>query len=272
MNIITKRLLKLSEALSSRGLELEAGMASKLASPDENRINIVREGTRDGTLGGIADQYNTLIDKLLEANPQLTTDSILGLGDEVIIPPPLMTPNADHPFPSPELADWMRTEEGGSGGHEDMCGNTPAAGEPFLCSYDDGFGNFTIGYGRNQNYQRKQIITREQVEEFFEEDLDEAASHLRSSIAEQSDRALQVPFSLMTNQLDALTSIIFNAGLTGYRTSTLHRDFISKGINSGADFESAFKSAAVGSDQGGLDGRRERELSMFKDGQYIKKY
>lgn len=168
---------------------------------------------------------------------------------------------------SVNLLEWMKYEEG----KLDRLGN--GTGEPHLKSYDDGKGNLTIGYGRNQNYQTVQTTTKEKSIEYLESDLEKASKSIKSSSNDPDSNFLTIAKKLTQNQFDALTSVIFNAGPTGYSRSNLHKNFISKknAVWSGEQFEDAFLNAATSSGFGGIDDRRARELEMFKNGNYNKK-
>lgn len=168
---------------------------------------------------------------------------------------------------SDSLLEWMKYEEG----KLDSLGK--GTGEPHLKSYDDGKGNLTIGYGRNQNYQTIQTTTKEKSIEYLKSDLEKAAESIKSSSNDPNSSFLTIAKKLTQNQFDALTSIVFNAGPAGYSRTDLHKNFISKknALWSGKQFEDAFLSAATSSGFGGIDTRRIRELDIFKNGSYNKK-
>ena len=205
----------------------------------------------------IASTYGIAVSRLLDWNKDLDP-SKMQIGDTIIIPPPVKKLNS-HLSHSDALKIWMMYEEG----KMDKLGN--GTGEPYLSSYNDGRGRWTIGYGRNQKNQYKQKLdNKQEAVEYLDEDLATAAKPLQTSTEIDLPTTRKIPFKLTQSQFDALTSIIFNAGANGYRTSNLHQNFISKGITSGADFDDAFLSARTSSDLPGIDLRRQRELSMFK--------
>lgn len=168
---------------------------------------------------------------------------------------------------SDELLEWMKYEEG----KVNRLGK--GTGEPHLSSYDDGKGNLTIGYGRNQNYQTQQTTTKEKSIGYLKADLEDAGSSLVRSSSDPNSSNLTVSKKLTQNQFDALTSIIFNTGATAYSRTDLHKNFISKKDKSwsGPEFEEAFLSAATEEGFSGIKKRRQRELDIFKSGTYTKK-
>lgn len=226
-------------------------------SDNSEKIHVVKSGDN---FSNISKKYGVATSQILNANPDIDP-KLLQIGQKIKIPSPAEKLN-DKLKISNNLVEWMKFEEG----KVDKLGY--ATGEPHLKSYDDGAGNLTIGFGRNQKSQRPQTIDKEYAVKLLNNDLDEASNILKSSTKEEIDEAINIPFALTQNQFDALTSIVFNAGRSGYANSKLHKDFISKGIYSGKDFENAFLNAKTKSGFSGLEDRRKRELKIFKDGIY----
>ena len=225
----------------------------------EKKTHIVKPGENPST---IALLHKITVHELLKKN-EIDNPTTIQIGQVLTIPDPVEKLNS-HLTPSTELKDWMKYEEG------KMNSLGKGNGKPHTKSYNDGTGRLTIGYGRNQNRQEKQEISEEQANGFLKDDLKAAAKPLQASTAIDLPTTIAIPFELTQPQFDALTSIIFNAGASGYRKSNLHQNFISKGIKSGPEFEKAFLSARTSDRLGGIDKRRERELLMFK-GEYDKK-
>ena len=205
----------------------------------------------------IASTYGIAVSRLLDWNKDLDP-SRMQIGDTIIIPPPVKKLNS-HLSDSDALKAWMMYEEG----KMDKLGI--GTGKPYLSSYNDGTGRWTIGYGHNQKHQYKQKLDSEKkAVEWLDKDLAAAAKPLQTSTEIDLPTTLAIPVVLSQSEFDALTSLIFNAGEDGYRRSRLHQDFISKGITSGKEFDDAFLSARTSSDLPGIDLRRQRELAMFK--------
>ena len=235
---------------------------SLLVEEDSNdkRQHTIKSGE---SFTSIAKKYNVTISQIKNANSEIDPNK-LQIGQKIVIPDSPDRLNQDLK-PSTKLTGWMKYEEG------KLNKKGEATGEPHLKSYNDGEGNLTIGYGRNQKSQRPQTIDEEYAKKLLIADLNSAASLLQQSTKKPVDENITIPFKLSQNQFDALTSIIFNAGRGGYPKSNLHKKFISKGETSGTKFDKAFKSARTSKDLGGLTGRRERELEMFKNNIYTNK-
>lgn len=256
---------KRRRALSKKPLSYKRALAQLRAIERGKSLKEGREHTivSGDYLGKLAKKYGVTISQIEKANPDLNPNS-LQLGQKIIIPDSPDRLNKDMK-PSKKLTDWMKYEEG----KVNRLG--VATGEPYLESYNDGVGNLTIGYGRNQKSQRKQTIDKGYAEKLLKSDLDDASSLLQQSTKDSVSEKITIPFKLNQNQFDALTSIIFNAGRGGYIKSNLHQKFISQGITTGKEFETAFLNARVSEKLGGLKGRRKRELAIFKSNNYLNK-
>jgi len=270
-----KSLNALSTFLKSRGMLDELTLLEKISIA--NRTHTVESGDIIGT---IAEEYNVSETKLMSMNglefTQGTKDVHLSLGQVLKVPAARVQLNSAK-SPSTMLTEWMKFEEGGNGAKPydyDCSLALPNSGEPYLCSYKDGRGNWTIGWGRNQKTQSRQTITKADAEKFLAHDLAEAASGLSSSIKGIDETRISIPIALNQGQFDALTSLIFNAGRKSFKDSSLYNKYIKLG-KIGKDYSDGisaeFMSFRVGADQGGLVGRRERELGMFLRGEYTNK-
>lgn len=263
--------------LKSEGFLGEALYLMKIA---ETTTHIVSGGE---TAGGIASRYNVSLDSLLEANPKYKSaveikDGViirwpLGLGDNLKIPEPYKRLNDVEDFPSDRLKEWLKREEGGNGARKDYCKEgspAPPRGKPLLCAYNDGAGNLTIGFGRKLSSGDPREIDEDDAVRYLNEDIAEAAASIKRSVDSMESKNLTIPISLKTHQLDALTSIIFNAGSKKYAQTSLHKNFIRKGVVSGADFEAEFLKTLIneGKTKQGLRRRRQKELAMFLRGEY----
>lgn len=266
-----KNIDKLYHFLKKNNFINEANFLRKVSQ--EERIHTV---VSNDNLSSIALEYDVPQAKIEELN-NLTADSVLQIGQVIRLPEPNIYFNSVQ-SPSNKLIEWMKYEEGGNGARPKgyICNlPVPGRGEPYLCSYDDGRGNLTIGWGRNQNRQEHQVVEDyDYLEKLLIEDINEAADHLKSSIEGIDETRLTIPVSLNQGQFDALTSLIFNSGRGAFKSSSLYENYVSKG-KIGPQFSSEisreFKSYRVGEGQAGLAGRRERELAMFLRGEYIKK-
>ena len=116
---------------------------------------------------------------------------------------------------------------------------------------------WTIGYGHTSGVTRGMTITKEQAEQFLEEDL--------KWVERVIDTSVKVP--LNQNQYDALASFIYNLGGTNFRNSTLLRK-----LNSG-DYKGAANEFPKWNKQrqkdgklvplAGLTKRRAKEQALF---------
>lgn len=81
-----------------------------------------------------------------------------------------------------------------------------------LTAYQDSVGIWTIGWGSTRNVHPGDIITREEAEDRFSDDLEPAENCVRNEV--QRVRLTQ-------HQFDALVSFVFNVGCMAFRNSTL---------------------------------------------------
>ena len=235
---------------------------------EKNLRTIIREellfeqGThkvQDGeSLSVIAAQYDGVTARMIaDANGFTDLNSVIIMPDDVlIIPDPPRRLNANT-FPSDQLKEWMRYEEGKMNSLGEGLGTHHAS------PYDDGAGNWTIGYGHKlESYPGDITWTREQADQQLNIDLMEKSKALRDSTAENMPEPLHIPIRLTQNQFDALTSLMFHAGSRGYATSTLH-PFIKRGDIASREFRDAFLNFRLRDGFSGIERRRERELAIF---------
>jgi len=96
----------------------------------------------------------------------------------------------------------------------------------YLIPYDDGTGRITVGYGSVYNYdeqrpvQKGDVITEETAIRWLRQEM--------SSVVADIKKVVTVPIN--QNQLDSLTSFVYNLGIGNLKSSTLL-----KLLNSGAD-------------------------------------
>jgi lysozyme len=96
----------------------------------------------------------------------------------------------------------------------------------YLNSYDDGTGRQTIGYGSIYNYDEKRpvrkgdVITEETAIRWLRKEM--------SSVIADIKKVVKVPIN--QNQLDSLTSFVYNLGIENFKASTML-----KLLNQGAD-------------------------------------
>lgn len=79
-----------------------------------------------------------------------------------------------------------------------------------LQAYRDIKGVLTIGWGHTRGVREGDVITREQAEAFLQEDLDAAQNCVRGAVN---------MVRLTQHQFDALVSLVFNIGCTGFYNS-----------------------------------------------------
>lgn len=80
-------------------------------------------------------------------------------------------------------------------------------------SYDDGVGNWTIGYGHTRGVHPGQHITSATAENFLSQDMEEAARDVRELVSTEITQGM----------FDALCSFIFNLGAYNFKRSTLRK-------------------------------------------------
>ena len=113
----------------------------------------------------------------------------------------------------------------------------------------------TIGYGHTQGVSLGMTCTNEQADEWLDEDFFHA----------KNDVLAVVRIPLRENQLDALTSFVFNLGVRKLIQSTLLKkvnagDF----VGAGAEFDKWV--FAAGKKLNGLIARRAAERTLFEKG------
>jgi len=96
----------------------------------------------------------------------------------------------------------------------------------YLTPYDDGTGRITVGYGSVYNYdeqrpvQKGDIITEETAIRWLRKEM--------STVVADIKKVVKVPIN--QNQLDSLTSFVYNLGIENFKDSTML-----KLLNQGAD-------------------------------------
>jgi lysozyme len=122
-----------------------------------------------------------------------------------------------------------------------------------LHSYRDSGGTLTIGIGHTgKSVHENQTITKEQADEFLEEDL----VHAEHAI----DKYVTVPLS--QGQYNALSSFTFNLGTGALHSSTLLKDLNKKEYQKAAD-QFLKWDHVNGVEVAGLTKRRKAERKMF---------
>lgn len=121
--------------------------------------------------------------------------------------------------------------------------------EAYLPTKDD---VLTIGWGHTRNVYPGMVITKEEAEMFFGEDV--------RWVEKALNRLVKVP--LNQNQFDALASLVFNIGETQFRTSTILRK-LNAGDYEGAAAEFPKWRKQKGKVLRGLVRRRAEEMEYF---------
>lgn len=128
-----------------------------------------------------------------------------------------------------------------------------------LKAYQDVKGIWTIGIGHIEDVYEGMVITKEQMFHMFREDVERYVDAINSSVS----------VALSQRQYDALVSLCFNIGISGFEGSTVRRRLNEKDYGWAAD---AFLMWNKVTDQGrlrevaGLTNRREAEREMFLEG------
>jgi len=112
----------------------------------------------------------------------------------------------------------------------------------------------TIAYGRIKNVQMGDTCTKEQAEEWLEEELPEYEGYIND----------MVKVDLEQCQFDALCSWVYNLGPKNLKESTLLR-VLNEGNYSAVPFEIKRWNKAGGKVLEGLMRRREAEALLFED-------
>lgn len=143
-----------------------------------------------------------------------------------------------------------------------------------LEAYLDVAGVPTIGYGTiayptGAKVRIGDVCTREQAESFFTHDFEKFEKAVNDLVANKGVRyILDIPL-LMQNQFNALVSLAYNIGISGFKGSTLLKLVNSKDRNARGIIEPAFiawnkirkNGKLVASD--GLTNRRKKEVDLY---------
>lgn len=122
-----------------------------------------------------------------------------------------------------------------------------------LRAYEDGPGNWAVGYGQNgENIDASTTITKEQAEALLQAHLDK--------LSDQVDELVTV--ELEQHQFDALVSLAYNIGIGAFRRSTLLRK-LNEGDFKGAANQFTRWVYANGQRLPGLKRRRIAERDLF---------
>lgn len=126
-----------------------------------------------------------------------------------------------------------------------------------LKAYQDQGGVWTIGWGHTGGVQMGDLITQEQAESFFKNDLSEPARVL----------AAEKGVELYQHEYDALVSFIYNVGAAQWSTSTMRRA-LKIGRHDLAADEFKRWNKVKGKISRGLARRRHEEEMMFREASY----
>lgn len=116
-------------------------------------------------------------------------------------------------------------------------------------------GVITIGYGHTKSVQYGDTITKEEAEDLLAQDVQE--------YAEAVEKYINVPVT--QNQFDALVSLCYNIGKTGFFNSPVRR-LVNENPAQLDRIETAFKkhNRAGGQVLPGLTRRRQEEFQLYK--------
>ena len=111
----------------------------------------------------------------------------------------------------------------------------------------------TMGYGHTKGVELDQVCTKEEAEEWLQEDYNEAESGVLKAVTT----------SLLPNQLQALASFVFNLGIGRFKSSTMlmsinHREF----ADAAKEFDRWVNAGGV--KLPGLISRRAEERKLFE--------
>ena len=145
---------------------------------------------------------------------------------------------------------------------KELEGDPSNKGEPILTAYKDSY-MITVGWGHAQRRKKSthkigDKITKEQAQEYLKQDLKVAADGIRRMIKQWDDKGIKV--ELTQGQLDALTSLAFNAGVGSVRKSPMMRHLKKGDVDKAAESIKKFK---VSKKHSGLYDRRIAEYNMF---------
>lgn len=119
-------------------------------------------------------------------------------------------------------------------------------------SYQDGGGVWTLGYGHTSGIDPNETCTIDQANDWLLEDVQKACDFILNN----------VDCALTQNELDALTSFVFNVGVGNFIHSTL-RMALQKGDYQGAADQFLRWNHISGKVSDGLSRRREAERALF---------
>ena len=114
----------------------------------------------------------------------------------------------------------------------------------------------TIGWGRTKNVKMGDECTQEQADKWFREDLTEFASGVHASLRREPSQ----------NELGAMTSLAYNIGISGFRSSTVLRKFNDGDLLAAARAFSLWNKITLNGQKvvsNGLTARRAREAALF---------
>ena len=126
-----------------------------------------------------------------------------------------------------------------------------------LNAYDDGVGVWTIGFGttiypNGIKVKRGDTCTREQAKAYMTHDLNKFESAVNSAVT----------VSINQNQFDALVSLAYNIGTSGFKNSTLVKK-LNAGDIRGAAAQFDVWNKGGGKVMQGLVNRRAKEKALF---------
>jgi lysozyme len=122
-----------------------------------------------------------------------------------------------------------------------------------LSAYRCAAGVLTIGYGTTKGVKMGDTITREEADRLLCEDAQRFADHI--------DAVVKVP--LNQNQIDALSSFVYNVGPTAFANSTLLR-VLNAGLYKDAADQFLRWNRAANNVVAGLTRRRVAEKALFE--------
>lgn len=123
-----------------------------------------------------------------------------------------------------------------------------------LQAYYDLRGILTIGWGHTRGVREGDLITREEAETLLREDLESAQNCIRTAVTN---------VRLTQHQFDALTSLVFNIGCTGFHNSSTLRCLMIGDFDGAAEGFSHWTRAGI-EHPAGLIRRRSEEAAWFR--------
>ena len=155
--------------------------------------------------------------------------------------------------PSQKLWNHIKMEEG----------DPRHPGEPVLKAYKLGDGRITVGWGhaekiKSSKFKVGQKISRAEADGLLKADLIEASNGVKRMFKEWQDKGIEI--KITQDMFDALTSIVFNAGIGSLRKSELVQDIKSGNLEEAGQKIKTFKTSKKFP---GLQDRREKESEMF---------